>query len=165
MNGSYLKTNFNNNTLLDSNEVDIQLATQGIKSGNYFLRVVVDTKMECQYYVGDVQYMLSDMLKKENIQTLDYTEKLIINDYALSQNYPNPFIPSTQISYQIPAAGFVSLKVYDITGCEVKTLVSKAQSMGKYEVNFDASSLSSGVYFYKLTSGGFAKSMKMLLIK
>jgi len=85
--------------------------------------------------------------------------------YSISQNYPNPFNPSTVIKYQIPNDGLVSLKIYDITGQEGKTLINQEQSKGKYEINFDASNLSSGVYFYRLTSGSFTKSMKMMLLK
>ena len=87
------------------------------------------------------------------------------HQYVIEQNYPNPFNPSTTIKYQIPADGMVSLRIYDITGQEVKTLVNEAQSKGRYEVNFDASSLSSGVYFYRLQSGSFNQSMKMILLK
>ncbi len=85
--------------------------------------------------------------------------------YLLEQNYPNPFNPSTTIKYQIPNDGMVSLKIYDINGQLVKTLVNKEQAVGKYSVTFDASSLSSGIYLYKLQSNSFNKSLKMLLIK
>ena len=129
--------------------------------------MVLDTNIEGEYTLLDV-WNNEEVLGKvfdSNVESISFGEELVINDYALLPNYPNPFNPSTQISYQLPTNGFVSLKVYDIKGSEVKTLVSKAQPMGKYTVNFDASSLSSGVYFYKLTCGSFAKSMKMLLIK
>ena len=89
----------------------------------------------------------------------------IPNIYALGQNYPNPFNPNTTINYQLPQDGFVTLKVYDILGNEVKSLVSEQKSAGTYEVNFDASSLSSGVYIYKIQAGNFVSSKKMILLK
>jgi len=95
----------------------------------------------------------------------------MLKKYNLTQNYPNPFNPTTTIQYSIPVdAKFVSttnvvLKVYDILGREVATLVNKEQSAGNYEVRFDASGLSSGLYCYKLNSGSYSKTMKMLLLK
>jgi predicted extracellular nuclease len=85
--------------------------------------------------------------------------------YALDQNYPNPFNPSTTIRYSVPAAGRVSLKVYNILGQEVATLVNTQKSAGTYNVTFDASKLSTGVYFYRIISGSFAQVKKMLLLK
>ena len=88
-----------------------------------------------------------------------------ITSYRLFQNYPNPFNPATTIKYQLPDAGFVSLKVYDIMGQEVAELVNERKGPGVYSVNFDASSLSSGLYIYTLNSGDYSVSKKMLLIK
>jgi hypothetical protein len=85
--------------------------------------------------------------------------------YKLEQNYPNPFNPSTKITFSIKKAGFVSLKVYDLLGREVATLVSENRPAGIYDVAFNASNLGSGVYFYTLTSGGFSQTKKMLFVK
>jgi hypothetical protein len=85
--------------------------------------------------------------------------------YDLAQNYPNPFNPSTTIRYQIPAAARVTLKVYDTAGREVATLVNGQQGAGTYDVRFDATGLSSGVYFYQLRSGDFTRTSKMVLVK
>ncbi len=85
--------------------------------------------------------------------------------YELKQNYPNPFNPTTNIEYQIPNREFVSLRVFDILGREVKTLVNEQQSSGTHHVEFDASNLSSGVYLYRLKAGEFIQQQKMLLIK
>jgi len=85
--------------------------------------------------------------------------------FALSQNYPNPFNPSTVISYQLPVTSQISLKVYDVLGREVATLVSERKAAGNYSVTFDASKFSSGVYFYKLQAGNFVQTKKMLLVK
>jgi len=83
----------------------------------------------------------------------------------LIANYPNPFNPSTIISYQIPDDGLVTLKVFDALGREVKTLVNEFKSQGKYSVSFDASNLTSGVYFYQLRAGDFVSIKKMILMK
>ena len=85
--------------------------------------------------------------------------------YSLSQNYPNPFNPSTVISYQLSFSSFVSLKIYDILGREVSTLVNEEKQPGNYEVTFDASNLSSGTYFYRLQAGNFSQIKKMILLK
>ncbi|MCF6269664.1 MAG: T9SS type A sorting domain-containing protein [Melioribacteraceae bacterium] len=87
------------------------------------------------------------------------------NKFSLSQNYPNPFNPSTFINYSLPKSGFVELKVYDMLGREVASLVNKEQSIGNYKIEFNASNLTSGVYFYRISSAGFTKSMKMILLK
>ena len=86
-------------------------------------------------------------------------------DFKLYQNYPNPFNPSTTINYLLPEGGNVTLKIYDILGQEVTTLVNKKQSAGKYKVKFDAGNLSSGIYFYRLIADNFWKTKKMILLK
>ena len=86
-------------------------------------------------------------------------------NYHLSQNYPNPFNPITTISYQIPVDGFISLKVYDILGKEIVTLVDKEQTSGYYDITFNASNLASGIYFYRLQTGNFIETKKMILLK
>jgi hypothetical protein len=92
-------------------------------------------------------------------------DKDIPDHYALNSNFPNPFNPTTQISYQLKEDGFVSLKVYDILGKEVAELVKDNKSAGFYNTNFDASNLSSGLYIYRLQVNGFIESKKMLLTK
>ena len=87
------------------------------------------------------------------------------DNFALLQNYPNPFNPSTKIRFQIAETVLVSLKVYDILGKEVKTLVNEELQPGIYNTEFDASALASGIYFYKLKAGSFVETKKMLLIK
>ncbi len=85
--------------------------------------------------------------------------------YRLEQNYPNPFNPTTNISYVLPKAENVSLKVYDVLGREVATLVNEVKAAGAYTVPFNASNLASGVYFYKLQAGSFVQTKKMMLVK
>lgn len=92
------------------------------------------------------------------------TESTVIS-YKLDQNYPNPFNPSTTISYSIKRESDVSLKVYDIMGREVSSIVNERQIAGSYDVEFDASLLASGIYFYKLAAGDFVSVKKMILLK
>ncbi len=87
------------------------------------------------------------------------------SEFTLSQNYPNPFNPTTSISYQLPVNSFVSLKVYDVLGNEVSTLVNEQKAAGEYSAVFNASALGSGVYFYVLKAGNFLQSRKMMLVK
>lgn len=89
----------------------------------------------------------------------------VVRTFSLNQNYPNPFNPSTRISYSVAKDADVTLKIYDIMGAEVKILVDKKQPAGFYEIQFDASNLSSGMYFYKLTAGDFVSVKKMTLLK
>ena len=96
-------------------------------------------------------------IKREN--------NLSATKYALEQNYPNPFNPTTTISYSVPKTGMVTLKVYDVLGREVQTLVSQVQNNGNYRVSFNAASMPSGIYFYSLTSENFSQVKKMILVK
>jgi hypothetical protein len=89
----------------------------------------------------------------------------IPKEFKLFNNYPNPFNPTTDIKYDLPKSGVVSLKVYDINGRLVKELVNQMQIAGSYRARFEASNLSSGIYFYQLTAGEFKAQNKMLLIK
>ena len=89
----------------------------------------------------------------------------IPNQFSLSQNYPNPFNPNTVIKYNIPSINFVSVKVYDVLGNEVSILVNEIKPPGSYNVTFDGSELSSGVYFYRINAGNFQQVKKMIFIK
>src|SRR5574338_29578 len=99
------------------------------------------------------------------VTDVEETKSALPAMFSLSQNYPNPFNPSTTISYQIPSQQFVTIKVYDVLGNEVATLVNEYKNAGSYEVDINASKLSSGVYFYKLQAGSFVQTKKMILLK
>ncbi len=92
-------------------------------------------------------------------------DNIVVNDFTLDQNYPNPFNPSTTINYTLAERSAITLKVYDVLGNEVASLVNTTQEAGKYDVKFDASSLSSGLYIYTLNTGNFTSSRKMMLLK
>jgi len=112
---------------------------------------------------------LEDLLLSAGISDLNdrnrNTENIIPTNYDLSQNYPNPFNPVTNIKYQLPKDGFVTLKVYDITGREIAKLVNETKQAGSYIVSFDGSKLSSGIYFYRIQAGDFMQVKKMVLVK
>ena len=95
----------------------------------------------------------------------DHSNLLIPNENHLLQNYPNPFNPNTKISFQLSMQSPVSIKVYDIIGNEISTLVNKEKPAGKYDVEFDGSQLKSGVYFYQMIAGKIFQTKKMILIK
>ena len=90
---------------------------------------------------------------------------IVPEEYNLSQNYPNPFNPTTKINYTIPKTGLVTLKVYDILGKEIATLVNEVKNTGSYIVEFNGSNLPSGTYFYRLEAGDYVNVKKMLFIK
>lgn len=127
-----------------------------MKTGNH--TVYLSNNAYVEFPINTLSGMRGDLFAEENS-----TETA--GRFELSQNYPNPFNPSTVISYTIADAQNVQLKVYDLLGKEVKTLVSGIQNPGSYNVTFDASGLASGVYFYRLTAGGFTDIRKMTLIK
>ncbi len=91
--------------------------------------------------------------------------KHLPDKHSLSQNFPNPFNPSTKINYSIKNKSFVTLKIFDVLGRAVQTLINKEQSQGNYEVEFDGSNLTSGIYFYRIQAGDFIETKKMLLMK
>ena len=102
--------------------------------------------------------------------TFEYSDEVAVEvtsplEYTLEQNYPNPFNPSTVIKYAIPEGGFVTLDVYNLLGEKVASLVNGVQEAGRYEINFDASNLASGIYVYSIKSGSFTSVKKMLLMK
>jgi hypothetical protein len=105
---------------------------------------------------SDGQFEYSDIIS---------VEIKIPNQYALYQNFPNPFNPATNITYNLPADGMVSLKVYDMLGSEVITLVNENQKTGVYTIPFYGKDLSSGIYICKITANNFNSSIKMILMK
>ncbi len=101
----------------------------------------------------------------DNPKAINYNNDNIPKTYSLEQNYPNPFNPVTNIRFSIKEQNFVTLKIYDITGREIKTLVNEVKSPGEYIISFDGSDFASGIYFFKITAGDFVSVKKMMLIK
>ena len=117
---------------------------------------------------GIYNYRLKQVDYNGNFEYLNLSNAVAIgvpNKFSLAQNYPNPFNPTTTILYGVPNDGLVTMKIYDINGKEIKTLVNEPKTAGYYTTVFNASGLSSGVYFYKLTSGNFVIAKKMVIMK
>jgi hypothetical protein len=110
-----------------------------------------------------------DDIRIKNYQSpslyIENNSGLVPSKYSLEQNYPNPFNPNTQINYGISKSGFVRITVFDLLGREISTLVNEVKSPGFYAVDFNASKLSSGIYFYRMESNGFVDTKKLTLIK
>lgn len=110
--------------------------------------------------------IIDKILSVTNSSVTDVAEtKAAPSEYKLDQNYPNPFNPSTKIAYSIPQNSFVTLKVFDVLGKEVATLVNETKNAGNYEATFDASKLTSGMYIYELKTNNFVQNKKMMLVK
>ncbi|MBT8386797.1 MAG: T9SS type A sorting domain-containing protein, partial [Ignavibacteria bacterium] len=116
--------------------------------------------------IGTYQYRLKQIDYDGRFEFSDIVEVEILTpiEFSLSQNYPNPFNPSTKISFQLVESGFVSLKIYDVLGNEISTLVNEELQNGSYEYSFEAIDLTSGIYFYKLKTGSFVETKKMILL-
>jgi hypothetical protein len=119
-----------------------------------------ENKSRIRYRLKQVDF--DGSFEYSNVIEVEVYQPLV---FKLDQNYPNPFNPSTKIDYTLPADGYTELKVYDIIGNSIITLVSEIKPAGSYDVVFDASNIPSGVYFYTLTSGELVSSKKMLLVK
>jgi hypothetical protein len=136
-------------------------------TGNGY-NVYYNSNLSANSYLGGKTYSLVNGGKLMPQGTSEVEEKNELpSEYKLNQNYPNPFNPSTIISYQLPLAGYVTLKVFDVLGNEVSVLVDEFQNAGNYNSQFSIlnSKLSSGLYFYKLQSGNFISTKKMILMK
>lgn len=123
--------------------------------------IIYDSLIANQYYQDFVK-RLTDAGGSIDVKQIS---SVVPDKYLLEQNYPNPFNPVTRIGYSIPENGMVTLKVFDMLGREVKTLVNTGQYAGKYEASLDMSEFSSGIYFYKLQAGNFTETRKMVLVK
>ena len=123
-----------------------------------------DTKLQ----KGNYSYRLKQVDFNGNFEYHKLLNSVTVSSpakYSLEQNYPNPFNPSTKISFQLPNDSKVSLKVYDISGKEITTLVNDFKTAGYYTVEFNAANLASGVYFYNIHAGDYSKVMKMVVVK
>jgi len=134
----------------------------------------INSITELKNYAAQIQHWYDN----DFVTDVKETIPTIPTEFSLSQNYPNPFNPVTTIKYTIPTppasspfrkgrneVAFVTLKVYDILGSEIATLVNQEQNAGSYEVDFNASHLASGIYFYRLQAGSFIGTKKMILLK
>ncbi len=156
------------------NVVDLTMPAKFQSTGmwyNYFSGDsinVTDVNMNIEFAPGEFAIYTTKKLEtpEEGITTeLTDNGTTVIKNYSLMQNYPNPFNPTTTINFAIPKQAKVQLAVYNVIGEKVTELVNQEMSAGIHSVNFNATSLGSGVYFYRLTSGSFAETKKLLLLK
>ena len=105
------------------------------------------------------------VLNENGLSAVEQINDELVKEYSLDENYPNPFNPATKIRFSVPKTSDVNLLIYDILGNEIATLVNEVEQAGIYEVDFDASGLPSGIYFYRLTTPGFTQTKKMILLK
>ncbi len=157
---------FDENNVEKQGEKSYKVDTKGLGKRSLKLRLTVKTDLKVQTTTATIESEENVLAKQavENIKNVT-AERVPVTDYALFQNYPNPFNPTTTITYQIPKEGKVTIKVYDSIGKEITTLVNEEKQRGRYNVTFDASNLTSGIYFYSLSSGNFKETKKLILLK
>ena len=124
-----------------------------------------DTLVHNVLLVDGPPIVINNLFGDPNPVGVERIENLLPSEYHLEQNYPNPFNPTTKIRYSIPEYSFVTLKVFNLLGEEIETLVNGEQSAGAYEATFDATNLSSGIYFYSLQTKDYSSTKKMILIR
>ncbi|HEY6906739.1 MAG TPA: T9SS type A sorting domain-containing protein, partial [Ignavibacteriaceae bacterium] len=162
--GDYDEVTYDQSNIYQYSCLCYQVNTSGIGSREVYLRLVSDDNIDGGYSLGEI-YSVGDVLEKVSLRTKNYDGLAAVTDYSVSQNYPNPFNPATTINYRLPQDGFVTLKIYDILGKEVATLVNEQKVPGRYSVNYDASRLASGVYIYQIRVNDYVSSKKMILVK
>ena len=138
--------------------------------GNWFNKGLTDSHdnivyINSHFNSGNEQFNLLFYNPDSVTITSVSTDLLSTIEFNLLQNYPNPFNPSTSIEYRVTSNEYVSLKVFDLLGNEVATLVNESKLPGSYQVSFDASGLASGIYFYRLQTGSYSQSRKMIILK
>lgn len=150
-------------------DLDGSFILEGLLSGSY--QLVSSTVDYSDAGINNVtlesanNYLNIDVVLSADALTSIKSETNIVTNYALSQNYPNPFNPTTVINYQLPSSGFVTVKVFNVIGKEVATLVNEFQQSGNYSKEFSAGELNSGVYFYTIKAGNFTATKKMIFLK
>ncbi len=151
--------------LNDPNSLGVWIGDETL-TGEYFrLDSYQLTKTSGSLISGAIYFDDLRAVKKINGATQIDNEFILPEEYFLSQNYPNPFNPETKISWQVPAGCFQTLKIFDVLGREVTTLVNEYRPAGIYQINFNAGDLPSGIYFYRIKAGNFIEIKKMILIK
>jgi hypothetical protein len=155
---------FNSGNIIPYESIAYQVNTSGIGNRTCRLKLTADDNLGFDYSLVD-SYNSETTLSKKSFVAKFLNGNENVGSYTLAQNFPNPFNPTTSIHYQLPEDGLVTLRIYDILGSVVKTLVNEEKLAGKYEINFNASSLASGVYIYRLNVNDFVDVKKMILLK
>jgi len=133
-------------------------------SPHYHSDMDVHQNMDMEFMTEVIKAGCAVLISIDQILT-GVEDDTLPQNYSLEQNYPNPFNPSTTIKYSLAETDFVSLKIYNLLGENVSTLVNEIKEPGEYQINFDASNLAGGVYFYSLHTSGFTETKKMMLLK
>ena len=169
-----IKTVINGNPVWQMKEVDGQSGYCGQNLNLHFglgnASVIDSIKVEWpagtdQYFTNVAVNRSITITENGNLISVDENSTEVRRDFELFQNYPNPFNPSTVIRYSLIKNGFITLKIFDTLGNEVKNLVNGIQNKGNYEITFSGENLPSGIYFYKLFSGDFSETKSMILVK
>jgi hypothetical protein len=142
----------------DSLLTDTSRQVNGIAAGQHFWRVNASNAAGTSDWSSVRSFSVGSHLGENPVSDLP-------TQFALMHNYPNPFNPTTTINYQLPKSAKISLRLYDLSGREVVTLVNAVQSAGYYSVIFNAANLPSGAYFYRLQAGNFVETKKLLLVR
>ena len=153
-----------NYTLSKSNPTHVTLNLDGLQTGDKIKLRATITDTSIFYntaHYPDTGWVIINVLPP----ILSVEEGNLPLDYELAQNFPNPFNPTTRIKYQLPEPAFITIKVYDVLGNEIATLVDEEKTAGSYNVEFDGSKLSSGIYYYQISTEKFHQTRKMILIK
>jgi hypothetical protein len=166
--GTYDNVTYDKANVYQYQNIAYQVNTSGIGTKKIKLRLKIEASRYTAIALSNKFADISAIgLDKKNIRRniIGYQGINTIINYELSQNFPNPFNPVTTISYALPQDGMVTLKIYDALGREVGTLVNEFKKSGRYTTSFNATRLSSGVYIYKLVSGKYSATKKMILVK
>jgi hypothetical protein len=168
--------------LWNSNDVEFVSLDYSINNGASW-NIIIDSTESSGIYIWTVPNILTNQARiriadleipsvydiSNETFRIDYSTSIkednLVNSFNLDQNYPNPFNPSTLISYKIPEFSFVTITIYDILGNEVETIVSEEKHKGVYTVQFEASKIPSGIYYYRMTANNFSETRKMILLK
>ncbi len=173
--GTIKEFNLNNNNLHPYKLSSYKLSKTDLIEKEVRVKITISTNIDNLEFALMDEYSTIDeaSLSKISVQEISLKKAEVITNYSLAQNYPNPFNPTTKIIYQLPQDGMVTLKVYDMLGQEVATLVNEYKTSGRYNVNFNGSNLASGVYIYQLkvnsnkgnSSTDYSATKKLILLK
>jgi flagellar hook assembly protein FlgD len=131
-----------------------------ITSGTYVCKIKASSENPSAVFDSSIQMHFQKITGVQENTSVVYP-----SSFQLSQNYPNPFNPTTIINFSVPKTGLVTIKVYDVLGREVRTLINENKPVGNYKVEFNANKLTSGIYFYRMESGSYSQTNKLILLK
>jgi len=164
--GKLDKIKFKNGEMKKYKKVRYLINCSKLQPGQYYLRLVTNVQGDAKYYVVNTQsYKVN--LDKFDFEYIDFDDVISSLDFKLDQNYPNPFNSLTKIAFYIKETSPVTIKVYDIMGREIATILNEIKDAGEYTIEYDAEKygLSSGVYFYQMKAGEYTSIKKMIYLK